>query len=399
MANDTFTMSGKLRMPKSKDNYSPYRENTYDSGWMNRSLNLIINTDKGNQFLNMRAMKRVDNTNELTFWDNKEKKSFKIPFKNRNDKENLKKVQNSQKFTIDLEEDPSIRRRMTALVRKIQDKKELTNEELNEVGVSSSKELVQKYKDSYAKRFEYLSLWDFLEKLKEIVESGNYDDTIFKVSGRIEINHYDGTDYFNYVPRFVTIGNKETDEPAQARVQLFFDENAVSYDDVDKQLNIDGFLEYWDSNTSKNQFHKYTVILPFRDEEDPSKLERKKNHYMKLFSVDDSDEVKSIGIVVDLLNGSPTRKVTMDDLSEEQKEAIEFGDKTFEEIVREIGGNIREESIQANIYSKLQQGWSGAKKTSYRPFQLGYVTSDSDNFDELDDELVDIDEDDLPFDL
>lgn len=398
MANDTFTMSGKLYLPKSKENYSPYRENTYDSGWMNRSLNLIINTDNGSQFLNMKAVKKTDDSNDLYFYDTKEKKRFKVPFRNRKDKEYLLKVPNTQKYTIDLEENPQIRRRIKTLIERIKDKKEVAPEELAEFGASSAKELVEIYKKSLAKRHEFLSPWDLILKVKEIVESGEYKDTLFKVTGRIEINHYNGNDYFNYVPRLITIGNKESDEAAQARVTLFFDENAVSYDESEQQLNIDGFLEYWDNTSSKNQFHKYSVILPLKDETDPAKLERKRKHYEKLFSVDDADEVKSIGIIVDLINGSPTRKVTMDDLTDEQKEAIEFGDKTFEEIVREIGGNIREESIQANMYSKLQSGWNQARKTSYQPYQLGYVTETPDEMD-LDDDLVDLDEDDLPFDL
>jgi hypothetical protein len=119
------------------------------------------------------------------------------------------------------------------------------------------------------------------------------------------------------------------------------------------------------------------------------------NGFKKRFSKAEDGEVKELGVGVDFINGAKSVEITEDMLSDEQREAIEDGMTTFEELKAELGGTAYGDRVTEIRLTGLMKGYatSGVQDTMYSVDDLRKKPIKDDT------KVEDVEDNDVPFDL
>ena len=107
-----------------------------------------------------------------------------------------------------------------------------------------------------------------------------------------------------------------------------------------------------------------------KDGRSDSNDEARSKLVVKKFTVED-DSVKEYGVQFDILNGSQRMEITPDMLTDEQREELDLGMITMDDIRSELGSSVYGERIRENRYSGIMRGYSkGVKDTAYTSADL-----------------------------
>lgn len=389
---DSFSFNGSLFMPKGNNKHSSYEEKSNGKADI-KTLSFACNTPAGVQFLrlNYAKSKNEEKIPPLYLMDSSNKKLV-VPFKERFNPEYTKQVPNYLKFILDTETNPKRRQEMRKILSDYKDKlEEIPQETLQSVGCNTVEDLKKAYKQSLSKRKSFLSQWDYIDAVLEAFENNEFKEGNFRINGRININHGEKYDFVDYIPYSITSTSDEISEPATARVNVFFDQNALMETDEGFQLN--GFLEYWYkspvNDKGSKQYSPYSIMIPL-DTVKPELIDKVKNKYRSIFHIDSPSEVRELGLIVDMVNGSVKKKLTIDDLDEEQRELVEFGLLDLQEALDYLGGAMRSEVVKANIFKKIQPNFiQGAKPAAVGADKLGFFDPalETDDFVDFEDGL------------
>jgi hypothetical protein len=143
-------------------------------------------------------------------------------------------------------------------------------------------------------------------------------------------------------------------------MKLYFAEDAVDDTCTDETGDyiINAFVGYYEPAIKKNAFAPISVKI--------AADHKMANGFKKRFSKAEGDEIKELGVTVDFINGAKTVEITEDMLSDEQKEAIEDGMITFEELKAELGGSAYGDRVTEVRLTGLMKGYaSGVQDTTY----------------------------------
>ena len=126
-------------------------------------------------------------------------------------------------------------------------------------------------------------------------------------------------------------------------------------------------------------FAPYTAIISKTATGDTEKDAKADKIRIARFTVDNEDEIKCMGMTVNLWSGAERKEITKDDLSEEQLESILIGDCTLEDIQRELGG-VWGDRVNENRFCKLMRGFTGGvQDTTFTREDMNNIASDDDN--------------------
>ena len=82
---------------------------------------------------------------------------------------------------------------------------------------------------------------------------------------------------------------------------------------------------------------------------------------------DDDESFKEYGVIVNMLNGAQRVEITEDMLTDEQKEDIEFGLITLDDIRKDLGGSAYGDRIREYQFVKPARGFmKGREDTVYK---------------------------------
>ena len=181
----------------------------------------------------------------------------------------------------------------------------------------------------------------------------------------------------------VDIAKDGIDEATDLSVDFYFGANAVDDSDFDETGKgfINGYTTYWDGMMKKNGFTPITFVV--RDE--------KKLKVMKKKLVADDDEIKNIGLVGEVIQGASMSAITYEDLSDEDKEDVDCGLVTVEELAAAMGGQKAGERISEIRFKGLNARKKNVEDTSYTTDDMHPARIENDNEDNEDNE----DEDDI----
>ena len=396
-----FTMVGKLSLPKETDKFKNYEEKEYTSGWVNKTLKFNLLSNDNRFMLQSKGGFMKNGKGEIyvfskDYVDENGKRvkgeGFRIPWKERLTHPRLPEVAEFKKFVVDLEEN-GFRRELNSAINKVKEGQDLTEAEVAKFGASDVKGLEAALEKSNKKRKEFIAEADFAEFMYKVITSGKYADRKFKITGSYDMqcSEANGKWYNNYVPQRVYLAADDEPEVATATVTLFYGEGAVEDAKEEKgKYYISAYTQVYDSNKKANVFAPYNIVIDANDNE-------KKVAKLVSYFETEEDTVKTIGVVVDLLDGAQRKKIEIEDLDEETQENILFGLTTLEDVVRELGGNVYGERITENRFKKLAQGYSkGAEDSAYTPDDLIMkVQEEVEVVEEADEETEDLfDEDD-----
>lgn len=376
---NTFKATGILSLAKKTDKNNPYEEITASNpdGWDRRVLRLKLSTDKGTQYLSIRGFKKHDDSNVLKFSEriNNERQTISIPFKKRFEPGEMKKVTRNNLLTIDIEDTPAHRH----LLRQISHKENPTTDELESAGVTSKAEAEEKLTLSYASRKNYLSKWDFAEKVKDLLEQGKFKNLKVTVRGEIQVSYFDERYFVSLEPSSIVTATEEDESTTTSNVLFYYDKDVIDVAQDKNSITLNGFLQYYDSKLKDNSFVPYSILYQINPQDSEEKKDKRINYISRRFATH-GDNVNVMGLLVENVNYAPKRNLTIEDLSEEEQEAIEMGDTTLEKILSSKQQEVRGEFVRANIYKEVLPKYvQRSVETAYRSNDLLGLASDDDD--------------------
>lgn len=377
MSNISFEMTGKLSIGKETEKFKPYEEKTFDSGWVKRRLSFNVIAGDNRHMLTIDGGSFKDGHGDVYLFskgstDESGKKikgeSFKIPFKERLTSPRLAEVAEFKKYVFDLEQ-PNRRYLLQKLEDDVHEGKSVTDEDLKKVGLEAESEISEALEKSKKRHHEFVTEWDFAEFVKKVVDSGKYVNKKFFIRGNIVHSYSDSKNqvYENYVPNRIYLADDEAEEMSTASLNLIY--NKDSFDDMSVaekgKYFVNGYVMSYDNNRKANIPVPTTIAINAPADDTDEKDKKKANVICKKFKVED-DTYKELGVVVNMLNGAQKTEITDDMLTDEQKEDLDCGLITEEDIIRDMGGSVYGDRIKEYQFDKIGRGFSkGREDTVY----------------------------------
>ena len=390
-----FEMLGKLSLSKETEKFKPYSTNVYESGWKKTTLKFNAICGDNRHVLQIDAGCWNDGHGDIytftkaTVDENGKKtkgQSIIIPFKDRLTSKRLEEVADFKKFVFDLEE-PGRRYKLKAMADAIKEGNSVTDEQLKEVGLADTSEIAKAYEDSLKKHHEFIFEGDYIDFIKKVIDSGKYTNRNFKIKGNGNYSYSENNKrvYENYIPNRIYLAVDDAEPYSKANINLLF--NSESLDDMSVEEKGKYYVNGWSmeyDNNRKSNIPVPTMVAFSADDEKKAKV------LVKRFTVED-ETINELGLEVDMLNGAQRMEITEDMLTEEQKEELDCGLITMNDIRAELGGSVYGDRVQEYQVVKFTKGFTkGAKPTAYTLEDMEIRSIVDDEVDDLFDDDDDI---------
>lgn len=366
-----FEMTGKLSISKETEKFHPYTEKTYPSGWVRKQLLFNVTCGDNRHMLTVTAGAFADGHGDIYSFTkgevdengNKVKgESIQIPFKERLTSPKLAEIAEFKKFIIDLEQ-PGRRYKLQNMADKLHEGKELTDEELKAVGLESKDDVVTALEKSNKKRHEFISEWDYIDFIKKVIGSEKYKDKLFFIRGNGEYQYSDNQQkvYESYIPTRIYLAADDAEPSSTATINIIFNSESLDEMSVEEKgkYYVNGHMMEYDQNRKANIPVPVTIVIPVP--EDDEKGKKKAEAFKHKFMVDD-DTYKEYGAIVNMLNGAQKTEITEDMLTDEQREDLDLGIITMDDIRAEIGGNVYGDRIREYQLVKPARGFTKGRQ-------------------------------------
>ena len=364
-----FEMLGRISLGKETEKFKPYSETTYDSGWVKKRLMFNAICGDNRHMLTVDAGAFADGHGDIYtfskgFVDENGKRtkgeSLKIPFKDRLTSPKLAEVAEFKKFIIDLEK-PNRRYKLEKAFEKIKEGTSLTDEELSEIGIESEADVKTALEKSVKKRHEFISEWDFVDFIKKVIESGKYSDKKFYIKGSGNYQYSDKNErvYESYVPTRIYLADDNAEEYCTATINMLFNRDSMDDMSVEEKgkYYVNGYMMQYDGSRKGNIPCPVTVTIPVAPEDANDRDKKKVEAIKRKFIVED-ESWKELGIVVKMLNGAQKTEITDDMLTDEQKDDLECGLITLDDIRADLGGSVYGDRLQEYQFDKIARGFT-----------------------------------------
>lgn len=394
---------GKLSMSKKTDKFNPYSERVFDSGWTKRTLLFNVLSGDNQHRMTVEEGCYPDGHNNIMIFGkstvdeggNKVAgEQIKIKFKDRLKPEYIEQSAEFRKYIIDLEENGR-RRKLQNAFDKVKEGTTLTSEELADLKIESEDDLKKELELSNSKRHEFISKWDYAEFIKNVIESGEYKNKKFLIRGNGSYSYSDSTQKFyeNFVPTRIYLADDNAEETSTATITLLFNNESLDELSVEEKgrYYVNGYMMEYDAGGRKDENGKTalipvptTIAIPVASEDADEKTKKKVEVIKKKF-ITDSEDFREYGFVVNMINGAQKTEITDDMLTDEQKEDLEWGLITMDDIRAELG-QVYGERIKEYQFVKPAKGYTkGSVETVYTSDDMiikAIVDEDEDLFED-----------------
>jgi hypothetical protein len=377
---NTFEFVGNIQLPK--DNNKFHDVKTSDSGWEGHRLNYSIQESKTNSVYleNYGGFSKAKQNRVLTFGkgtENVRGGKLEIPWEDRLKDETVQMVADFKKIVVDFTTDQEAKEKANRLryeIRTLEYKDELTDSEQSKVN-----ELRSELKEVAPDRHEFIHEYDVVVFLANKLE--DYKNHKFRVTGSIALQEWKGKFHRKFRPELIEIVDNDTPSKLTSTMDIFFTKDAVDEKDFakDKKIYIDGYVLSYDERAKKDQFFptQFVINAGRIDLENPE-------HVSRLNFLKNQFTVKGKGVFhlpwqVNIFRGADKVEFTEKDLTQKQREAIEFGYAKLEDYAPK-GGMLGESVFENRLVKPLLQNFNdhnnfvdGAVETSYSVDDLDYV--------------------------
>lgn len=372
-----FEMTGRLSISKETEKFKPWEEKTYDSGWVKRRLLFNVTCGDNRHMLSVDDGSFSDGHGDVYTFSkatvdesgNKKKgESMIIPFKERLTSPKIAEVAEFKKYIFDLEK-PGRRYSLEKASERLKEGRNLTDEELKDLGLENESEIAEALEKSKKKRHKFITKWDFAEFIKKVIDSGKYSNSKFFIRGNGEYKYSENKErvYESYVPTRIYLAADDAEESSTATVNILF--NSESLDTMSaeekKKYYVNGWMMEYDNNRRGNIPVPVTVTIPLVADDADQKAKRRVESLKHKFTVDD-ESINEYGVVVNMLNGAQKTEITEDMLTDEQRYDLDCGLITMDDIREELGTNVYGERIREYELVKPARGFTkGRQDTVY----------------------------------
>lgn len=246
---------------------------------------------------------------------------------------------------------------------------------------------------------EFCHNTDFINYLKELIDNEEIVNKPIKIEGRIEYSRYKNkenkeVESKKYVPQRITLLNEGIEEKAEANIEMLFDENSILEGETEEIMILNGKVVQYDSKLGKDTLFDESIEFDFTGKGTKAidTIKSKLNLGEK-----EVGKLNKIGLKVDLIRGSEDVRLTKEMLSDEEKDLVDFGLMTMEELEKEKGlgkGEFRDKKI----FKGLVKGYStGAILTKFNEEYFSTKMDDGLIGELFGENSEVINDDDLPF--
>lgn len=370
--NNTFEITGLLTMAKESDKFKPYANTTSAKGWTTEIFQPTLVAGCNRHFTRIKGFHKADGTGKVfTFskgefnTETKEKtkgEKMQVAWADRNLPEIVEEVAEFKKFVVDLEE-PNRRYHLEKALEKVKEGT-ITEDELIEADVQDAEDVEKELVESKKKRKEFIHEADFINLVKKIIESGKFANRLFKTMGEIQHTEYQGKFRENMVPSRIYLAAEDAVPSSSGNITIFYKEDAVT-ETKDGYL-INGFIRNYDNDRKEEIAAPIELWLDTTN--DATDIKREKLHKLLVDQFTVADEsYKEIGCKVHILDGSQKVDITEDMLNDFQKEMIELGCMTFDDVRAELGGDLYGDKVKKMVVDTVAKGYTkGRKDTLYK---------------------------------
>lgn len=125
---------------------------------------------------------------------------------------------------------------------------------------------------------------------------------------------------------------------------------------------VNGWHMEYEQSRKENIPIPIIIAIPVIEDE---KGKKKTEAIKRKFAISD-DKIYEYGITVNMVNGAQKIEITEDMLTDEQKDDLECGLITLDDIRSDLGGSVYGDRIQEFLFVKPARGWTkGRKDTVY----------------------------------
>ena len=359
---NTFEFVGTLGVAKETEKFKPYTKNTYDSGWVKEELKLNVKANESSEMISIAdgyfdkkgyTFGRKGAKIKQEDGSFKETPDLKIAWEDRKSKTIIDKVASYQKYVLDLSNNKE-RYDLRQAIEKLSDDavSDETIEELKKKfilisGLKETKDMVETLKEELDnlnnKKTEYLSRVDMIEDVKKLINTEQGTNTIFKITGNIVFSEWKGKVYKTFEVNRIEKATSKDKLKLSGNLDLYFTQESLddsSFEETKKYI-INAHTKTYDGQLKKQIYVPLTLVadgsrLDFNNEKHVKRL----NGLIKpLKNFEDDEVIYQLPYEVKFANGSEKVEITMDDLTDYQRELIEDGVLTFEEAKMDLGGD------------------------------------------------------------
>lgn len=376
--NNTFEFVGKIVPCKETEKFKPYSNTVFDSGWAKKQIKFNMVCGNNRHFLEASSLYNSKNTNNMTIYtfskgatsdsgDKIKGEKMEVKFSDRFDPDIISKVAEFKRFVIDTEI-PKRRYNLEKAIDKFKNGS-ITDEQMESLGVHSIEECEKALAVSSKKRHEFISEYDFVDFLNEFINSEKIKDMVFRAVGdyTLEYNEKNDTWYRKFTVTRIYRAADDEEAKSAATFGIIFGRDAVDDENFDesKKMHINGFLSTYLSTYKKTCFCPTSFTIDGNGDE---KAEKKAMGFKKKFTFPDSCDCdyREVGVVCNILDGAQKVEITEDMLTDEQRENLDYGLITLDDIRKELGKDVYGDRVTDIVIDSLARGYSGgAKDTAY----------------------------------
>lgn len=320
---NTFKFIGQIKKFEERDDRRSNTSATFDSGWTQERVKFRVVCGNSSEIVEVTGGKYPDNAKNVVYTtvykagstDQRSFENAQIKWEDRLKQEVVDSVPHFKKYTIDLASD-KIRRQAA------------------KEGVECSQE-----------KYSYISSYDFVLKLRELLDCNGFGTQNYVITGEIECNYSMNKDgdwvYFKkYTPRSIYLADAEEMPIATAKYDFYYDvTNYMGEVEENGDVSVFGYTPYYDRSARGTYYYPITLCL----KKDYEKSEPLKN----LLALDGNEgDIAVVGATVEVYNGVTREKITEEDLTPGEIRAIKSGVKTLEQIVKDNGGYINGSKVR-----------------------------------------------------
>lgn len=389
-------MIGRLSLPRATDKFEPFSTKKYESGWIRKQLMFNVTCGDNRHMLSITDGAFDDEHGDIYSFSkstvdesgNRVKgETLIIPFKDRLTSPKLAEVAEFKKFVIDLER-PGRRYKLEKASEKIKEGTSLTDEELKDLDIEDESEVNQELERSKKRRHEFISGWDYIDYIFKLIDSGKYKDKKFFIRGNGEYQYSDKNQrvYESYIPNRIYLAADDAEESSTATINVLFNSESLDEMSVEEKGKyfVNGYMMEYDGNRKSNIPVPVTITIPVPTDNADEKAKKRIEAIKHKFMVED-DSFKEYGAVVNMLNGAQKLEITEDMLTDEQREDLDCGLITMDDIRAELGGSVYGERIREYQFLKPAKGFTkGRQDTVYTADDM-VIKLLADEVDEMED--------------
>lgn len=312
--------------------------------WFKTKLNISVRDGANSPFLTMENIHKEANPDTVKVMGEKDSKGkytwFDVPFNDMLSENDMKKVPDFLKLTIDLETDFEKKSEYTKLIfkrmnhesenRKLNNKKEdLTQEELAKVNENLKKI------DEYTKQINELATNRKEVIMKDAIILLNkalpiLKDKKIKVTGTPKCNFYNGKNQLQYVPSSIEIVPDDTKSQFRLFTDVFYAKDDVTNETKEKKMYISGYIGEVKNKEDKLFPLTLTVDYTKVDETIPQQ-KALMDYLLGVFTPKNKKMYYKNNIELSVIEGAEQIEFSIDCLTEEQKNQVKLGLASLEQ--------------------------------------------------------------------